>query len=65
MKKITVNITDELYEQLTGMAADRGVTLSALIRRSVSIEKWFWDHRDEPVFVGSGSDRREVVVVDG
>lgn len=63
-KKITVNVTDELYDELSEMASDRGITLTALIRRAVSIEKWFWEHRDERVLVGEGEDRREVVVID-
>ncbi len=61
-KRLTINLSEEMHAQLQEMAAQQQTTVSHLLRRAVALEKFFWDHRDEEVFLKKDDETREVLL---
>ncbi len=62
-KRLTINVAPELHAQLQDMAAERGITVTELLRRAVAIEKFLYEHRDEKLLLKDGNETREIVLV--
>jgi hypothetical protein len=59
-KRISITMPDGMFSDLEQRAEQRDITVSELIRRAVSLDRLL-DQTEEPVFIGEGRDRRQVV----
>jgi len=60
--KVTVNVAPDLYDDLRSRAAERGLTVSELLRRAVGLYKFMLhDNPDAEVLIKRGDDVRRVV----
>ncbi len=64
MKRISIAITDSMYDDLSERAARREIGVSELLRRAASLYRVLDDHAGKPVFIGEGAGRLQVVTPD-
>jgi hypothetical protein len=62
-KKLTINVSPELHEDLQRMANERGITITELIRRAVALDKFVHEHRDAELLLREGNKVRQIVPV--
>ena len=63
MKRISLNIAPQVYEQLEGLANKRGKTVTGVIRDALALEAWFDRTREEGgrVLLDCNGEVREIV----
>jgi hypothetical protein len=62
-KKLTINVSPELHEELQRMADERGITITELIRRAVALDKFVHENRDAELLLRDGDKVRQIVLV--
>jgi hypothetical protein len=62
-KRIAITMSDGMFEDLEQRAKRRDVSVPELIRRAVSLDRLL-DQTTEPLFVGEGKDRKQIVRTD-
>jgi predicted transcriptional regulator len=60
-KKLTINVSPEVHEELQRLADARGITITELIKRAVALEKFVWEHREGELLLKEGDRVREIV----
>ena len=63
VRRITIKLTPEAYDELRSRAKARNLTLTGLIRKALATDRFFYDHRDAQVLLRDGSSTREVVLL--
>lgn len=62
-KKLTINLAPEVHAELQRMADERGITITELIKRSVALDKFVWEHRDAELLIKDGDGTVKQVVL--
>jgi hypothetical protein len=62
-KKLTINMTEDVYATLTDLAGQRGITITELIKRSVALHKFVWEHRDGELLLREGDTMTKIVMI--
>ena len=45
-KKLTINVSPDVHAELRRLADAQGITITDLIKRSVGLNRFLWEHRD-------------------
>ena len=61
-KKLTINVTPEVHEELQQLADARGITITELIKRAVALDKFVWEHRKGELLIKEGDRVKEIVL---
>lgn len=64
-KKLTINVSPEVHEELLRLADERGITITDLIKRAVALDKFVWEHRDAELLIKDGDTVRQIVLISG
>lgn len=59
-KRIAITLPDGMFTDLEQRATRRDISVPELIRRAVSLDRLL-DQTNEPLFVGEGKDRKQIV----
>jgi hypothetical protein len=51
-KRLTINIADELHDELQALADEREIDVTELVRRAIALDRFVWQHRDNDIYVG-------------
>lgn len=62
LKKITISMPDWMLDELRWRARQRGITVTELIRRAVSLEKMLFKDPESEVVVRNQDTGKEVVI---
>lgn len=62
-KKLTINIAADLHDELQRAAAERGITVTELIRRAIALDKFIHDNSDSELLLRKGDEVRQIVRV--
>lgn len=62
-KKLTINVSPEVHEELQRLADERGITITDLIKRAVALDKFVWEHRDAELLLKEGDTVRQIVLL--
>jgi len=62
-RRVNMNLPQKTYDQLEKLAAEKGKTLSEVIRDALALELWFEETRDEGgrVLVERNGKAREII----
>lgn len=61
-KKLTIDMAPEVHATLVDLAAQRGITITELIKRALALDKFCWEHRDAELLVKDGHRVRQIVM---
>jgi len=64
MKRYTIVITDQIWEQINNVAEERGISSIDVIRRFIRIGLFVWENRDNEIILRdqSGIETRIVIL---
>jgi len=62
-KRLTINMSDEVWADLTDLAAQQGIDMIELIKRAVALNKYCWEHRDAELLLKDGGRTRRIVML--
>ena len=60
--KLTIKMSNEVQAELAAMADQRGISITELIKRSLALDKYVWEHRDAELLVRDGDHVRQIVM---
>lgn len=60
-KKLTINVAPDVHEELQRLADAQGITITDLIKKSVALNKFVWEHRDGELLIMKGDTVKRVV----
>jgi predicted transcriptional regulator len=61
-KKLTINLSEDVYEQLSDLAEQRAITITELIKRAVALDKYVWEHRYSELLLKDGDNVQQIVM---
>lgn len=62
-KKLTIRMHPDAHAALQRLAEEQGCTVTDLIKRSVALNKFVWEHRDAQLLIKEGDTVTKVVMV--
>lgn len=62
-KKLTINVSPEMHEELKNLADSQDISITELIKRSVALQKFFWGHRHCEILLRDGDTLKEIVLL--
>jgi hypothetical protein len=62
-KKLTINVSPELHEELQRLAEEQDITVTDLIKRSIALQKFIWEHRDGEILIKENDTIRQIVLI--
>ncbi len=61
-KKLTINVHPDVHAELAKLADAQGITLTELIKRSVALHRFVWEHRNAELLLRDGEEIKQVVL---
>jgi hypothetical protein len=62
-RKLTINFSVGLHDEVNAIARERGITVTELVKRSLALDKFVWENRDAKLLLKDGDEIREVVLL--
>lgn len=63
VRRLTLSLPTDVYDEMKALADERRISMTELIRRAISREKFFHEHRDQKVILRSDDNAEQVVVM--
>jgi Ribbon-helix-helix protein, copG family len=61
--RLTIHVSPEMHEDLSQRAAAKGLSITDLIRRSIALESFLWEHQQTgaEILIRNGDTVRKVM----